>query len=77
MANFTTNASGIIFSWRDLKLKSQYPGSVVPLAMFFLFLHIVTIRVMIIRKIVLIREVDDYRENITIRNCMMTLVDVI
>ena len=39
---FGTNASGILFSWRDkLKLKSQYPGSVVPLAMFLNKLHII------------------------------------
>ena len=34
LAKFGTNASGILFSWREIG--SQYPGSVVPLAMFFL-----------------------------------------
>ena len=38
LAKFETNACGILFSWRDNSsltlIKSQYPGSVVPLAMF-------------------------------------------
>ena len=35
LTKFVTYASGILFSWRDnSSWKSQYPGSVVPLAMF-------------------------------------------